>query len=225
MSWVQQALAICGKDLRIELSTGEIVTTSAFFSVLIVVVGSLSFFAGPNTTVNVAPGVIWVAISFASVLALSRTWQRERENEALSGLLAMPIHRSAIFVGKALGVAGFVTVIQLVVVPTTALFFDISLAEHGAGIALLCVSSTPGIAAAGTLFGAMTVRTSARDLVLASVLFPLLLPTLLAGVAATRELLNGAPTNELGDYVQLMAVFAVVYIAGGLGLFDALIEG
>lgn len=212
------------KDLRIELNTGEILTTSGFFGVLVVVVASLSFFAGPNVLVNVAPGVIWVAISFAAILALSRTWQREREFDALSGLLVMPIARSAIFTGKALGVAAFVFAIELLVVPTTALLFGISLADHGLGLALLCLGATPGIAAAGTLFGAMTARTGARDLVLACVLFPLLTPTLLAAVAGTRELLSGAPVADLRDYLQLMGVFAVVFIAGGVGLFDTLIE-
>ena len=92
-------------------------------------------------------------------------------------------------------------------------------------LALLCLGATPGIAAVGTLFGAMTVRTRARDLVLASVLFPFLTPTLLAGVAGTRELLGGAPFHELVDYLELMGVFAAVFISGGLGLFGLLIEG
>ena len=120
----------------------------------------------------------------------------------------------------------FTFVIELVVVPVTALLFDLSLTEDnlGIGLAAFCLCATPGIAAAGTLFGAMTVRTSARDLVLAVVLFPLLLPTLLAAVAGTRELVAGAPLASLGDYFALMAVFGVVFVAGGLGMFAPLIE-
>ena len=71
----------------------------------------------------------------------------------------------------------------------------------------------------------MTVRTRARDLVLASVLFPLLAPSLLAAVAGTRELFGGAPLRELYDYIELMAVFAVVFTAGGLGLFEIMVDG
>jgi heme exporter protein B len=169
--------------------------------------------------------VIWVAVAFASVLALSRTWQRERDDGALSGLLVMPIARSAIFAGKAIGLVIFISIVQVIVVPVAAVFFGIDLIKTGAGLALLCAAATPGIAASGTLFGAMTVRTRARDLVLASVLFPLLAPTLLAAVAGTRELLGGAPLQELVDYFALMGVFDVVFIAGGLGLFEVLIEG
>ena len=223
--FVRQVLLITGKDLAIELVTGEIVTTSGFFAVLVATIASLAFFAGAGAAVQVAPGVIWVAIAFASVLALSRTWQRERDDGALSGLLVMPIARSAIFAGKAIGLLIFITLVEIIVIPVAAIFFNVDLWRAGGGLALLCLAATPGIAASGTLFGAMTVRTRARDLVLAAVLFPLLTPTLLAGVAGTRELFGGASIAELTDYLALMGVFDVVFIAGGLGLFELLIEG
>ncbi|MFT3766124.1 MAG: heme exporter protein CcmB [Minicystis sp.] len=223
--WAAQVLLVAGKDLAIELATGEIVTTSGFFAVLVAVIASLAFFSGQEAAPRVAPGVIWVAVAFASILALGRTWQRERDDGALTGMLATPTARSAIFAGKAIGVAVFITLVEIVVVPVTALLFSVNLAKVGGGLALLCAAATPGIAAAGTLFGAMTVRTRARNLVLASVLFPLLAPSLLAAVAGTRELLGGAPVSELWDYVELMGVFGAVFTAGGLGLFDLLIEG
>src|SRR5829696_2245741 len=119
--WLVQVLLIAKKDLAIELATGEIVTTSGFFAVLVAVIASLAFFAGPDSSVRVAPGVIWVAVAFASVLALSRTWQREREDGALSGLLVSPTARSAIFAGKSAGLVLFITVVELIVVPVTAL--------------------------------------------------------------------------------------------------------
>jgi heme exporter protein B len=224
-SWPLQALLVARKDLAIELATGEIVTTSGFFAVLVAVIASLSFFAGPDAAIRVAPGVIWVAVAFASVLALSRTWQREREDGALWGLLVSPTARSAIFAGKAVGLMVFITLVELVVIPVTALLFAVDLVKMGPGIALFCLVATPGIAAVGTLFGVMTVKTRARDLVLASVLFPLMSPTLLAAVAGTRELLGGVPVAELFDYLELMGIFGVVFTAGGLGMFELLIEG
>ncbi|WP_437614013.1 heme exporter protein CcmB [Sorangium sp. So ce296] len=223
--WVRQAMLVARKDLAIELATGEIVTTSGFFAVLVAVIASLAFYAGQDAAERVAPGVIWVSVAFASVLALSRTWQREREDGALSGLLVLPIARSALFAGKALGLCVFVIAVEAIIIPAAALLFAVDLAKTGAGLALFCLAATPGIAASGTLFGAMTVRTRARDLVLASVLFPLLAPTLLAAVAGTRELFGGATLGELTDYVALMGVFDVVFIAGGIGLFDLIIEG
>ena len=114
---------------------------------------------------------------------------------------------------------------EIVVIPLTALLFSLDLDKYGPGLFLLALAALPGVAASGTLFGAMTVRTAARDLLLAVVLFPLIAPTLLAAVAGTRELFGGASIAELGDYFRLMLVFDVVFTAGGLALFGTLVEG
>jgi heme exporter protein B len=221
-SWPRQTWLVLSKDLSIEAKTREIVVTAGFFALLIAVIASVAFTFG-NTKSPVAPAVIWVSVSFAAVLSLSRTWQREREESALTGLLVSPLARSAIFAGKALGVLAFLFAIEAVVVPASALFFNLDLIAFGPGLALVALVATPGIAASGTLFGAMTVRTSARDLVLASVLLPLLSPTILAAVGATREILAGASAEEVGGYFVIMGVFDFVFFAGGLSLFDALI--
>ncbi|HEX5098389.1 MAG TPA: heme exporter protein CcmB [Polyangiaceae bacterium] len=222
--WSAQTLIVLRKDLMIEARTGEVVVTSGFFAVLVVVLASLSLFGGPASARLVASGVIWLSVTFAAVLALGKSWQREREEGALDGLIVAPLSRSALFVGKLLGILTFLLLISAVVIPLTALFFSLDLGRYGLGLALIALVALPGVAAAGTLFGAMTVRTGARDLLLAIVLFPLVSPTLLAAVAGTRELFTGAPLSELGDYFRLMGVFDVVFTAGGVGLFGTLVE-
>jgi heme exporter protein B len=210
------------------------VTTAGFFAALVAVLASISFQSGPDTTVRVAPGAMWLAIAFASVLALGRTWQREREESAMTGLLVAPIPRASIFLGKAMGVFAFVTAVECIVVPVVALFFHVELLDVLCSLACVIGLGTVGVAAAGTLFGAMTVRTQARDLVLATVLFPLLSPALLSSVAATREIFAlvqsmhppGAweQLGEVQDYLVLLAVFDVVAVAGGLAFFGALVD-
>jgi len=223
--WIRETILIAKKDLAIERATGEIVTTSGFFGLLLTVLSSLAFWNTSEAGQLVAPGVIWLSVTFASVLGLSRTWTREREEGALRGLIVAPIARSAIFAGKALGVVAFITAIELVVIPASALLLGFDLRVHAAGLATIAVFANVGIAATGTLFGAMTVRTRARDLVLASVLLPLLAPTLGSAIVATRLLFDGASLVELGDFFELMLVFDVVFSAAGLGLFGWLIEG
>jgi len=224
-SWVGQALLVLMKDLRLEARSGQVIVVSTFFATLMVVLASLSLFGGPSSARLVSSGVIWLSISFAAVLALGRAFQREREEGALDGLLVAPLSRSALYAGKALGVLVFLLVMAAVVIPLTALLFSLDLVRYGPGLVCLALCALPGVAASGTLFAAMTVRTAARDLMLAVVLFPLLAPTLLAAVAGTRELFGGASLAELGDYFSLMLVFDVVFTAGGLSLFGTLVEG
>jgi heme exporter protein B len=218
------AWLVAAKDLAIERRTREILTTAGFFAVLVAVMSSLAFSFGESTTSKVAPGAIWIPTAFASILALGRTWQREREDSALTALLVSPIPRASIFLGKAIGIFVFVSFVEVLVVPVVALLFHVELVPILLPLGAVMALGTIGLAAAGTLFGAMTVRTRARDLVLASVLFPLLSPTLLSGIGATRELVAGAAFSELGDYVILLATFDFLALAGGLALFGALVE-
>jgi heme exporter protein B len=228
---VGATLAVLAKDLRIELATREIVTTAGFFAVLVTVMASVAFTTGgPDTTTRIAPGALWLAVAFSSVLALARTWQREREENALAGLLVSPAPRAAIWCGKALGVLAFLVAVETAVVPLVALFFHVDLPAVFGPLAVVLLLGTVGVAATGTLFGAMTVRTRARELLLASVLFPLLAPAFLSSVAATREILYAAVSGqavemgEVSDYLLLLGVFDAVAIAGGMAMFGALLE-
>jgi heme exporter protein B len=221
---IASALLVAGKDLRIELRTREIVTTAGFFAALVTIMASVAFYSGQEATMRVAPGAIWLAIAFSSILALGRTWQHERDDGALTGLLVSPIPRASIFLGKALGVFAFVTAVEAIVVPIAALLFHVDLGRVILPLAAVIPLGTIGVAAAGTLFGAMTVRTRARDLVLATVLFPLLSPTLLSGVAATREIFEGASLADVSDYLLLLGTFDILAVMGGVALFGALVE-
>jgi heme exporter protein B len=221
---------VLAKDLRIEASTREIVVTAGYFAALVAIMASIAFATGPETTTRVAPGALWLAIVFASILALGRSWQREREESALLGLLVSPVPRAAIWCGKAVGVLGFVLAVEIVVVPLIALLFHVDLPRVIGPLAIVMLLGTVGVAATGTLFGAMTVRTRARELLLATVLFPLLSPALLASVAATREIfyasMTGLPVDmgEVSDWLVLLGVFDAVAVAGGLAMFGALVE-
>ncbi len=218
------AMLVAVKDLRIEIRTREIVTTAGFFAALVAILTSVAFYSGPDTTRRVAPGSIWLAEAFASVLALGRTWQRERDDGALLALLVSPLPRGAIFLGKALGIFVFVSVVLAIVVPIVALLFHVDLVAVGPLLLVVLFLGTVGVATTGTLFGVMTVRTRARDLVFATVLFPLLSPALICGVAATREIFAGAPLEDLTDYFVLLGVFDLVATGLGLLLFGALVE-
>jgi heme exporter protein B len=228
--FVRGTIVVLAKDLRIEASTREIVVTAGFFAALVAIMASLSFATGPETTTRVAPGALWLAIVFASVLALGRSWQREREESALLGLLVSPVPRAAIWCGKAIGVLAFVLAVELVVVPLIALLFHVDLPRVIGPLAVVMLLGTVGVAATGTLFGAMTVRTRARELLLATVLFPLLSPALLASVAATREIFYASMSgqavdmSEVTDWLLLLSVFDAVAIAGGVAMFGALVE-
>ncbi len=222
--FTRQVALVLWKDAQAEMRSYEVTITSAFFAVLVVILSSMSFHGGPFAGRAVMSGVVWLSVLFAAVLSLGRSWAREREGRALLGVLSSPLRPGALFLGKSLALLTFLFAIELVVFPLAALFFSIDLLKAGPGLLMLAAFASPGIAAAGTLFGAMSVKTSARDLALAVVLLPLLSPVVLTAVAATRALLDGAPLSTLLSYLRLLFVFDFAFLAAGLGLFGTLIE-
>lgn len=230
---IAAAWEIAKKDARIEMRTREIVSTAGVFSIVIGFLASLAFQSDQRTNASTAAATIWITLFFAAVLSFGRIWQRERDESALIGLLVSPIPRASIFLGKALATAAMIAIIEVPLVALVMFLFQIDFTPKTGGpsesVHLLAfigmlLMGTLALALIGTLFGAMTVRTRARDLVLAIVLFPLLSPVLVCGVVGTRKAFEVQPLDVYEGFIGLMAVFVFVGLAGGVGLFGALVD-
>lgn len=230
---------ICKKDVRVERRTGEVVATAGVFSIVVGFLASMAFHVDERTNAATAAGTLWVTLFFAAVLSFGRVWQREREESALTGLLVAPIPRASIFLGKALATFGMMLLVEIPLVALCLFLFHVDFtpssglaatalvdppSSHAAHFLGLLVVGTGALAALGTLFGAMTVRTSARDLVLAIVLFPLLSPVLVCGVAGTRRAFELQPVESYTGFLGLMTVAFVITVVLGVGLFGPLVD-
>jgi heme exporter protein B len=235
------AWEICRKDARIELRTREVIATAGVFAIVVGVLASMTYFVHPKYNRATAAGTIWIAVFFASVLSFSRIWQRERDESALTSLLVAPIPRGSIFLGKALATFGTILLVELPLIALSMFLFAIDFTPpddalrdprathdpaivHALAFAGLMMLGTAALALIGTLFGVMTVRTRARDLVLAIVLFPLLSPVLVCGVAGTRNAFETQPFDDYRGFLVLMGLFVFVALAMGVALFGALVD-
>lgn len=235
------AWEVCKKDVRIELRTREVIATAGVFAIVVGVLSSMTYFVHPKYNRATAAGTIWIAVFFASVLSFSRIWQRERDESALTSLLVAPIARSSIFLGKAVATFGTILIVELPLIALSMFLFAIDFTPpegamrdpralhdpavvHVVAFAGLMVMGTAALALIGTLFGVMTVRTRARDLVLAIVLFPLLSPVLVCGVAGTRNAFETQPFDDYRGFLLLMGLFVFVGLTMGIALFGALVD-
>jgi heme exporter protein B len=210
------------KDLRIELRTGEILITTGFFALLVTVMTSLSFYLDDVLGRKIAPGVLWISIAFSGVLAMGRSFQRERDNDVMRGLLLSPLPRAGIYLGKALGILAFLVLVELMLLPVLALLYRVDFGPALGYVGLITLLGTLGFSAAGALFAAMGVRARTKELVLSVVLVPLVSPALLAGVVATREVLGGASLAEVTDWLRVLCAFDLIFVVLGALLFGPL---
>jgi heme exporter protein B len=212
------------KDLAIEFRTREVVVSTGLFAVLVAVLASLSFFVDDLDARAIAPGVLWIAVAFSGVLASGRSFARERDNDAMRGLLHAPIPPAGIFLGKALSTLLFLVIVEALLLPLVALLYRVDLGGVLLPTLLILLLGTLGQVLAGTLFGAMTVRTGARDLTVSVVVFPLVAPALLAGVVATREIFGGADLGEALSWAKILLAYDLVVGAAGLLMFGPLVR-
>lgn len=222
MNTLRAAFIIFAKDLRIELRTGEIVFTTSLFALLVTVLTSLSFYLGRNESIQVAPGILWVTIAFSGILIMGRSWSRERDNGVIRGLWMAPIPRSAIYLGKALSTLGFLTVVEFALVFVVGVLFQLDIVSVLGPLAMLLALGSVGFVAAGSLFAAMGVRSRSREMILAVAVFPLIAPSLLCGVVATRELFHGASLAEIFVWIRILIAFDIIFVTIGSSLFEVL---
>jgi len=222
MSFLHKILAIVRKDVAVELRTKEMLSSMFVFSLLVIVIFNFAFELRVEDVRKVAPGVLWVTFTFAGMLGLNRSFVLEKDKGCLEGLLLCPVDRSAIYFGKMLGNVIFMTVVEAIIIPIFSVLFNLSLFQPL--LLLIVVLGTLGFAGVGTLFSAMAVHTRAREVMLPILLFPVVVPAMIAAVKATGGILDGQPFSEIAHWVRLLVVFDVVFFAISFMTFDYVVE-
>ena len=217
---------VARKDLAIEARSRELINTTVFFAVSCVVVFSVAFVGegGDGRAIgDAAAGILWIALAFSGTLALGRTFERERYGDTLRALLLAPEARSAVYIGKLVGIIGLLIATQIVLVPLVALLFQAKLFDHLSLIVAMLLFGTIGFASVGTLFAAMLARARSRDVLLPILLYPITIPVMIAGVRGTSALLAAPPQLDMARlWLMLLLSFDVVFVTLSLWTFESL---
>ena len=220
---------IAGKDLRIEGKSREVLYTMGFSAALVVLVFSFAMVnatdpaQGPLT----AAGVLWAATLFTGTVALARVLDRERENESIRALLLSPAPRAAIYAGKLIAVSLLMLAVEIVLAVLVGVLFSAAVFAHPGWLALVLLLGTIGFAATGVVFSAALLRSRSRDALLGALLFPIVIPVLLAASRATACMFDPlAPDlDPVGFWVRFLLATDVIYVLLGLWVFEPVVAG
>lgn len=224
MSYASYVLTHLRKDLKLEWRAREVVNGMLFFALLVVVVFSLAFdpTSFPTITRQISGGLLWVGLLFASMTALNQSWAREMQNQVLDAQRLVPSPASALFVGKSLANFIFVCVIEIVLAPVFAIFYNL----HPLGQAWLLLVILPlgtwALTINGTFFAALSLRTRNRELLLPLILCPIALPALLAMIQAATDVLTGEFEPNL--WIKLLFGYDVVFTIACVLLFEIILN-
>ena len=208
----RSTLAIATKDIRIELRSRSVILSALAFALLSI---TIFFFAWDPTAVasiDLAPGVLWVIFTFSGLLGLHRSFGVEQPTSAMDALLAAPVDREAIFLGKLVANLAFVLVVQAISVPAVALLYNVPMAGYVAPLVGVILLASVGLVSVGTLFSSMAVSTRLAELLLPLLALPFFVPVILPAAQATARLMGGRALSEVAGYIQILAAFDVVFL-------------
>ena len=218
----RDAVLVAGKDLRIEARSRVATNQVAPFAVVILVLFGFALDPDRGVLVRASAGLFWVAVLLSSLLAVQRSFAVEVGDATGDGLRLSGLDPAGIFLGKAAAVAAQLAVLQVVLAGGIVVLYDADLGG-GALLVATCAAATVGLAAAGTVYGALATGLRVRETLLPLLLLPVVAPVLL-GATRAWEAAMGLSVDDGWRWAQLLGVFAVVYVTLGVLAFGALLE-
>jgi heme exporter protein B len=228
----RRALAVARKDLLIERRAKAAFNAMAFFACLVLL--TFGFALGPDAPAGamregtllqqLAPGLVWVTILFAGVLAVDRSFQVELERGGLDALRLYPGDRKAIYLGKLIANLTIMLIMEVLVCPFAGILYSLDLWPKLPGLAGVAILATMGFAAMGTFYAALTANLRARQVLLPLLMFPVLIPVILAAVKATDLVLSGDAMGALGSWMKLLAAADVLFLTTCTLAFEYVLE-
>lgn len=214
--------AVVWKDLAAERRSRELLSSMLVFALLVIFIFNFALELDPATRGTVTSGVLWVTFIFAGTLGLNRSLAVEKDRGCLDGLLLAPVDRTAIYFGKMLANLIFMLLVALIVLPVYSILYNVNLLNPGLwGVIFL---GAEGYVAVGTLLSAMAVQTRTRDILLPILLFPVVIPVLVAAVKASGGILQAVPAEEIRQWINLLVVYDVIFTAASFMVFEFVVE-
>jgi heme exporter protein B len=219
--WRDAAL-VAGKDLRVEARSRVGINQVMPFALLVLIVFAFALDSDRETLTRVGPGLFWVTVLFAALLAIQRSFVIEADDDARDALRLSGLDGAGIFLGKAGAVAVQLVVLEAVLAVGVVVLYNVTL-RGGVMLAVTCLATTVGLAAAGTVYGMIAAGLRVRDTLLPLLVLPVLAPVMLAAARACEAALAGTP-GDGWPWVRLLLVFAAIYVTFGVVAFGPLLE-
>lgn len=220
--YLRAVAAIIRKDLLAELRSRELLGAMLVFALLVILTFNFALELDIRTRQSITSGVLWVTFAFAGTLGLNRAMAIEQDRGSLDGLLLAPVDRSALFFGKALGNLLFMSMAELIILPIYSVLYNVNLFRlELVGVIVL---GSIGYVTVGTLLASMAMQARTRDVLLPILLFPVVLPLLIAAVKSTGGILEGFPLADYRGWLNLLVAYDVIFVAVAIMTFDFVVE-
>ncbi len=223
MTAARAAAIVWRKEIRAEMRTKELLQTTVTFVVIVVILFSFAFQPAAVEPRIYGPGLLWIALLFASSLMLNPSFAKEQSNDTIYALRMAPVSPFAIYLGKMFANFSFLLITEAVLLPVFAVLYNVALWPVIGRLALVLLLGTFGLAVTGTVFSAVATQARMREVLLPLLLLPVTVPLLIASVEATAALFAESPTLDR-TWLAVLVAFDVIFFAAAWLLSDYLLE-
>jgi heme exporter protein B len=226
MRFLRQTFTILAKDVRAELRSKEAINASLSFALVILLMFSFAFDPSAEQAREIAGGLLWIVFAFAGALVLNRSFARELGNDCLDALVASPVSGAALFFGKALSNYLVLLIVEALCLPVFGIFYNIRWTLQLPTLTIVILLATWGLTVIGTVFSALTVNLRLRELMLPTLVYPILIPALLPAIQLTAQLVAGEPLSaDMGQGMRLLIGFDIIFTALASMLLETVLVG
>ncbi len=222
VNYFSALFSILRKDLAVEWRSRQLLTAMLVFSVLIILIFNFALELDARLRAEVSAGVLWATFAFAGTLGLNRSMAIEKEHSSLDGLLLAPVDRSAIYFGKTTANTVFILVVELFTLPIYAVLYNVNLFTPG--FLIVIILGSWAYSAIGTLLAAMAAQARNRELLLPVLLFPVLIPVLVAAVRASTGILDGLEMVYIWPSLNIIIAYGLIMPVLGYMFFDLIVK-
>lgn len=222
---LKRAAAIASKDLRLSVSGGQGFVQAVLLGLLLIFLFSLAYPEGQGIPPQAAAAVFWLASAFGLVLVFNGLFSLEEAEGARLGLLSSPVPKHAVWLGKAVAGFALLLVSQLVFFPAMIVFLGQNILGPFWLLPTAWLAADLGLVVVGALLGALAQGQAARESLLSVIVFPLLVPALLAGITLFSTVLSGFGGEDAGSWLGLLGAFDALYAGAALLLFPYVYGG
>jgi heme exporter protein B len=219
-SGLRVALAIARKDLLLEVRSREGFVSNLFFGLVVLLLFVFGFDPGSQALKEGKAAVFWIAVAFASVLTLNRTFQRESADAAIDALTLLPVDPAWIFLGKFASNLCLIVLLMLLIFPLFMIFFDLTWTARFWLFSAICPLAALGLASVGTLFAAMAESSRLREVTLSIMMYPIIIPVLIGAVQLTQQAVKLTGEIENWHWLTLLVAFDAIFLAAAVVIFD-----
>lgn len=224
MTALAQYLAILRKDLLLEWRARDLLYSMTLFSVLLVVVFAFAFVTERSAVIDYGPGILWVTIIFGATVGLNRLFDRERVQGCLDGMMSAPVLPAIVFTAKASAHYLFTLAMGVPTIGLIVLFFDLQIIDWVSFLGALALGAM-ALSLVGSLFSAMLANNHLKEVLLPLVVYPVMVPVIIAGVKVVGGSLGAPGVTEYGSWLRFMIGFDMIFGAVTTALFGPMMRG